>query len=316
MTAVSADADVRVHNADGVMRRSMLPAVMRHAGTSGRFWPECANCRTRAMCLPSSLPPAQTRLLDFVVVSRRPVHRGQVLYHAGDPFDAIYPIRAGFFKTAVVSTNGDEQLTGLRMPGDVLGLDGLGTHRHSCDAVALDHGEVCVVPYPNLLQQSLHEDALQRMFHDLLGREIGRQQELLLLLGGMWGHERVAMFLLDVSARMQAHGYSPSEFELRLTRREIGSYLGMELETVSRIVSRLEREGLIVADRGHIRIVDREGLAGISTKHSQRPPAAHTAPSRATAATRVFRLPAFSRGQSAVTVGRAGPRNTAAGRPA
>jgi CRP/FNR family transcriptional regulator len=127
--------------------------------------------------LPSSLRPADVPLLDFVVVSRRAVQRGQTLYRAGDPCDTIYPIRAGFFKTVVVSHNGDEQVTGLRMAGDVLGLDGVSSGRYTCDAIALDHGEVCVAPLPNLLRQSLHDEALQQTLYRLLGREIGRNEQ-------------------------------------------------------------------------------------------------------------------------------------------
>lgn len=215
------------------------------------------------MCLPSMLRAAEVPLLDFIVVSRRSVRRGQMLYHAGDPCEAIYPVHAGFFKTTIVSRNGDEQVTGLRMAGDIIGLDGIATHKHTCDAIAVDQAEVCVVPVANLLQQSLHDETLQRTVYGVLSREIERQQDLVRLLGSMWGIQRVATFLLDVSERTRAHGYSPVEFELRLTRREIGSYLGMELETVSRIVSRLERERLIAADRGHIRILDAQGLARV-----------------------------------------------------
>lgn len=316
MNAVFAEVEpeVGVRGPGSPTRLSTLASVRRHVGTAGRFRPECASCAVRTMCLPCDLSPTETRLLDFVVVSRRTVHRGQTLYLAGDPCAAIYPIRAGFFKTSVVSLNGDEQVTGLRMSGDVLGLDGISTRQHSCDAVALDHGEVCIIPVPNLLRQSLHEEALQRTFFNLLGREIAREQELLLLLGGMWGIQRVAMFLLDVSQRMQAHGYSPSEFELRLTRREIGSYLGMELETVSRIVSRLEREALIMADRGHIRIVDREGLTGISSDHSERSFAARNASAAAatSSATSELRFPALERRPRATKVGRARTRNAVA----
>lgn len=234
------------------------------SGLSVRFRPECATCRVASMCLPAGLAPHHVALLDFVVVARRPVHRGQVLYRAGDALEAIYPIRAGFFKTTVLSRDGDEHVTGLRMAGDVLGLDGVGRRAHSADAVALDHVEVCVVPYPNLLDQSLHSEALQRTFFALMGRELAREQQLLLLLGGMWGVERVAAFLLDISRRLQAHGYLASDFQLRLTRREIGSYLGMELETVSRIFSRLERAGLLIADRGHVSLLDIDGLARLA----------------------------------------------------
>lgn len=242
---------------------TLRPSVRGIVAVS-RFRPECGVCHVRTECLPRGLPPEAVRLLDFVVVSRRPVHRGQTLYRAGDPFESIYPIRAGFFKTTVISKNGDEHVTGLRMAGEILGLDGINSGRYTADAVALDHGEVCVVPYANLVEQSLHSPALHRAVYGLLGREISRDQQLFLLLGGMWGIERVAAFLLDVSHRLQAHGYSASDFQLRMTRREIGSYLGMELETVSRIFSRLEREGLLIADRGHVTITDLEGLARVA----------------------------------------------------
>jgi CRP/FNR family transcriptional regulator len=258
--------------ADLVERRSALPpggqvsgaGAVRSSGLSARFRPECASCPVRAVCLPAWLRGDRIRLLDYVVMARRAIHRGQVLYRAGDACEAIYPIRAGFFKTTVVSRNGDEHVIGLRLAGDVLGLDGVGACRYSADAVALDHGEVCVVPYANLLDQSLHSGTLQNALVGIMGREITREQDLLLLLGGMWGVERLAAFLLDVSHRLRAHGYSPSDFQLRMTRREIGSYLGMELETVSRIFSRLEREGLLVADRGHVTILDLDGLARLA----------------------------------------------------
>ncbi len=251
----------------------------------------------RAICLPSGLRPTDVRLLDFVVVSRRPVHRGDVLYRTGDPCDTVYQIRAGFFKTTSVSSDGSEHVTSLRMPGDVLGLDGIATGRHNCDAVALDNAEVCVVPYANLLEQSTHKAPLQRMIFDLLGREIAREQEHLLLLGGMWGIQRLAAFLLDVSLRMQTRGYSASEFDLRLGRREVGSYLGMELETVSRLVSLLKRKGLIDADRGHIRIVDREGLAAVSARDSQDSLTARTQRAPTPVPTPAFPLSAFDHGQ-------------------
>lgn len=169
-----------MHDPGSASQWSTLRPLLRHAATA-RFHPECANGPVRNMCLPSGLRPSKVQLLDFVVVSRRPVHRGQTLYRAGAPFDAIYPIRAGFFKTVVVSRSGNEQVTGVRMAGDVLGLDGISSGHYDCDAIALDHGEVCVAPFPNLLRQSLHDEALQRTFYAILGREIGREQELLLL---------------------------------------------------------------------------------------------------------------------------------------
>lgn len=244
----------------------------RRLSAAGRFRPDCAHCPVQRLCLPSLLSGTEMPMLDFVVVSRRSIRRAQMLYHAGDACDALYAIHAGFFKTIVMSRNGDEQVTGLHMSGDIVGLDGVATRRHTCDAVALDQSEVCVVPLPNLLEQALHDEPLQRALCGILAREIERQQNVLRLVGSMGGLQRVATFLLDVSHRTEAHGYSPTEFELRLTRREIGSYLGMELETVSRIISRLERDGLIVVDRAHIRISDVEGLARAS---STRPRQSH-----------------------------------------
>lgn len=238
--------------------------AIRTPGISARFRPECATCRVRTFCLAAALAPEHVRLLDYVVVGRRAVHRGQALFRTGDPFDALYAVHGGFFKTGVLSRDGVEHVTGLRMAGDVLGLDAVHARRHTCDAVALDQSEVCVLPYANLLEQSLHNEALHHALHDLLGRELVRDQEHVVLLAGMWGVQRVAAFLLEVSERLQARGFSRSDFQLRMTRREIGSYLGIELETVSRIFSRLEREALIEVDRAHVTIRDLEGLARIA----------------------------------------------------
>ncbi len=260
-----AEIDHRTHDEPDTIRPTAATKIMvRPTSMAGRFRPQCATCAARPFCLPSTLRPENLRLLDFVVVSRRLVHRGQALYRAGDALDALYPIHAGFFKSAVVSRDGSEHVTGLRMTGDVLGLDGIASGRHTSDAVALDQSEVCIVPYRNLLDQSLHSPPLQRALHDVLGRELARDQEHVVLLGGMWGVQRVAAFLLDVAQRLQARGFSRTEFELRMTRREMGSYLGMELETVSRILSRLERERMIAVDRGHVTIRDPDGLARIA----------------------------------------------------
>jgi len=243
---------------------AMPGIVARAGGSAGQFRPGCVTCPGQRFCLAATLAPRAAGLLEHIVVARRAVHRGQFLFRTGDTFDALYPVHGGFFKTTVVSCDGSEHVTGLRMAGDVLGLDAVHSHRHTCDAIALDESEVCVVPHANLLQQALHDEVLQHAVHDLLGRELEREQEHVLLLAGMWGVQRVAAFLLDVSGRLQARGFSPSQFQLRMTRREIGSYLGIELETVSRIFSRLERDGLIDIERAHVAIRNPEGLGRIA----------------------------------------------------
>ena len=166
-------------------------------------------------------------------------------------------------KTVVLLEDGREQVTRLCMPGEMLGMDGLASGRHASDAIALDDGEVCVVPYHRLENLEREGRAVQRQLHRMFSTEIVRGQRMMLLLGSMRAEERVAAFLLNLSERFTALGYSPSEFILRMTRDEIGSLLGIKLETVSRIFSKLQREALIEIQGKHVRIISSEGLRGI-----------------------------------------------------
>jgi CRP/FNR family transcriptional regulator len=228
----------------------------------------CSTCNLHGVCLPAGLSSAADLRLDAAITSHRRLKHGQALYRAGDRFESIYAIRGGFFKTTVLSEDGREQVTGFEMTGDLVGLDGLSTNQHTCDAVALDLSEVCVIPYAGL-QRILHEsEELQCHFCKILGAEIVREQEVMLLLGTMSAEERVAAFLLNMSHRLVARGFSPAEFQLRMTRKDIGSYLGLKLETVSRTFSRLHELALIDAERRHVRIVDIHGLTGIVGHHA------------------------------------------------
>jgi CRP/FNR family transcriptional regulator len=188
---------------------------------------------------------------------------GQALYRSGEKFDAIYLVRTGFVKTVVLLEDGREQVTGLHMPGEMLGMDGLASGRHASDAIALDDSDVCVVPYDRLETLSHEAREVQRHLHRMFSHEIVREQRMMLLLGSMRAEERVSAFLLNLSERLTARGYSPSDFVLRLTREEIGSLLGMKLETVSRIFSKFQKAGLIEIDGKHVRIVSIEGLRGV-----------------------------------------------------
>jgi CRP/FNR family transcriptional regulator, anaerobic regulatory protein len=220
----------------------------------------CSGCRLQELCLPSGLSEGSLKEFASVVLPHRRLKAGQALFRSGEIFDAVYLVRTGFVKTVVLLEDGREQVTALHMPGEMLGMDGLASGRHASDAIALDDSEICVVPYDRLETLSCEAREVQRHLHRMFSNEIVREQRMMLLLGSMRAEERVSAFLLNLSERLTARGYSPSDFVLRLTREEIGSLLGMKLETVSRIFSKFQKAELIEIDGKHVRIVSIEGL--------------------------------------------------------
>jgi len=221
----------------------------------------CATCELRELCLPCcGLTRAEMEIAERMVFTRLRVRRGDRLYRAGSRFTSLYAVRNGSFKSMATLDNGREQVTGFSMTGEVLGLDGIGPGQHACDAAALEDSDVCVIPFGGL-QEVAHEiPALQQHFRKMMSREIVRQHGMMLQLGSMTAEERVAMFLLDLSRRFAARGYSASEFNLRMKREEIASYLGLKLETISRTFSRFQEQGLIVVQQKLIRIRNSLGL--------------------------------------------------------
>ena len=172
-------------------------------------------------------------------------------------------MRSGFFKTSVTTADGRDQVTGFQMAGEILGLDGIVQDKHSCSAIALEDAEVCVLPFDKLEQLSREFSALQHHVHRIMSREIVRDQGVMLLLGSMRAEERLAAFLLNLVQRLHARGFSKSEMVLRMTREEIGSYLGMKLETVSRTFSRFQDDGIIEVKQRYVRILDPDALGAI-----------------------------------------------------
>jgi CRP/FNR family transcriptional regulator, anaerobic regulatory protein len=228
----------------------------------------CSSCSLRELCLPIGLSSDEMDRLEKLVLVRRPVKRGEYLFRANDPFNSLYAVRAGFFKTKVLLEDGREQVTGFHMTGELIGLDGIGTERHTCDAVALENSEVCVIPFVRLEHLSREMEVLQRHFHKVMSREIVREHGVMMLLGSMHAEERLAAFLLNLSQRLVARGYSPNEFNLRMTREEIGSYLGLKLETVSRVLSRFQDDSLISVAQKNISIRDPAGLRRVVGRDS------------------------------------------------
>lgn len=201
--------------------------------------------------------------LDQLVAVRRKVKQGAALFKAGEPFTSLFAIRTGFFKTCVSSEDGREQVTGFQMAGEIIGLDGIVTDHHSCDAIALEDAEVCVMPFSHVEDLSREFPVLQRHVHKIMSREIVRENGVMMLLGNMRAEERLAAFLLNLVQRLHARGFSQSEFILRMTREEIGSYLGLKLETVSRTFSKFSEEGIIEVKQRYVRILDPEALKKI-----------------------------------------------------
>ena len=220
----------------------------------------CSQCNLRELCLPYGLSEPEIEQLDSAVGARRRIKRQQNLYRAGENFEAIYAIRSGFFKTDVLLEDGRNQVTGFQMAGEILGMDGISGEAHTCNAVALEDSEVCVIPFSQLEHLSREIQTLQHHFHKVMSREIVRDHGVMMLLGTMRAEERLAAFLLNLSQRFTARGYSPAEFHLRMTRDEIGSYLGLKLETVSRAFSHFQEDGLISVQQKHIVILDHAGL--------------------------------------------------------
>jgi CRP/FNR family transcriptional regulator len=229
----------------------------------------CSNCNLQEICLPLGLSHAEVEKLDEMVSARRRLKRGEHLYRAGEAFSSIYAVRSGFFKTDVLLEDGREQVTGFQMAGELLGLDGISTETHSCNSVALEDSEVCTIPFSHLEGLSREIQTLQHHFHKVMSREIVRDHGVMMLLGTMRAEERLAAFLLNLSQRFTARGYSPAEFYLRMTREEIGSYLGLKLETVSRAFSRFQEEGLIAVQQKHVRILNTPGLKRLMNHHAR-----------------------------------------------
>ena len=215
----------------------------------------CSSCNLRELCLPVGFSDQELDRLDTMVALRRTVRRGDTLFHSGDGFEAVYAVRTGFFKTRVSSENGRDQVTGFQMAGELLGLDGISTGRHSCDAVALEDSQVCVIRYDQLEHLSREFTDLQRQFHKIMSREIVRDHGVMLLLGSMRAEERLAAFLLNLTQRLRARGFSATSLVLRMTREEIGTYLGLKLETVSRCFSRFQEDGVLQVRQREIRVL-------------------------------------------------------------
>ena len=223
----------------------------------------CSSCSLSELCLPAGLDLQEIDRLDTIVNRKRALKRGDYLYRAGSPLQSLYAVRTGFLKSCVLHDDGREQVAGFHMMGELLGMDAIGSGKHLSDAVALENSEVCEIPFGELENLSRDIPNLQQHFHRIMSREIARDYGVMLLLGSMRAEERLAAFLLNLSQRFAARGYSATQFILRMTREEIGSYLGLKLETVSRAFSHFQSEGIVAVQNKNIEIKEPERLRAL-----------------------------------------------------
>jgi CRP/FNR family transcriptional regulator len=223
----------------------------------------CKECNLRELCFQHGMNDAELSNMEAIVDQPKPLHKNDFLYRDGDISRAIYAVRSGCVKTMTESANGDEQIVGFHLPGELLGLDGFADGVHTCNALALETSSVCELPL-NQLENLCHSlPSLQRQMRRIMGKEVSSDHKLLLLLGKMTAEERLASFLLSLSSRMEERHWKDNEFNLSMPRQDIANYLGMAVETVSRLFATFQNEKIIDVDRRHITILDMQRLKGI-----------------------------------------------------
>ena len=220
----------------------------------------CSNCSVLELCLPIGMSGAEVERLDTLIVQRVKVKKGAALYRTGDPLRSLYAVRIGSFKTSMLSVDGREQVTGFHIPGEMLGLDAISADEHACNAFALEDSEVCPIHFAQLEKLAQSLPSLQHNLNRLLSREIVRDHSMLMLMGNMNSDERLAAFLLNLSQRLSLRGYSAKDFVLKMRREEIGSFLGLRLETICRGIAHLRDQGLVEISGRDVRIQNMDGL--------------------------------------------------------
>ncbi len=248
------------HNSSGLIRKPHSARRIMLALDATR----CSTCMLNTICLPLGMSQHEVQKMDELVEERLRLPKGGTLFREGDAANALYGIRSGSFKTQIEDARGQVQITGFLLPGEVLGMDGLMHDEQLSHAIALEDSEVCIIRLDAMDRLATQLPTLQRQLRRLMSKEIGRSHQMLLSIGGLRSEQRLAVFLLNLSQRLQNLGYSPHEFILRMSREEIGNYLGLTLETVSRLFSRFAREGLIRVQQREVQILDQQALHALS----------------------------------------------------
>ena len=231
----------------------------------------CGHCSLAELCLPRGLSTDEVDRLDMLVKRRPPLQRGQTLFRAGDAFHALFAIRSGSLKTTALAGDGAEKILGFHLAGELVGLDAIHGDIHNCAAVALETTSLCEVPFPELGDLSRQVPGLQLQLFRLAGQEISHDQEMLLTLGNRNAEERLSTFLWTLGSRLGERGFSRLEFNLTMSRHDIANYLGLAVETISRLFTHMHKEGLLRVERRHITILDPERLHAMAHLCAENP---------------------------------------------
>ncbi len=223
----------------------------------------CKNCSLGTLCLPLGLTPEDVERLDDIIRRSRPLHRGDHLFRCGDNFRSLYVVKTGSVKTYTPREDGGEQVMGFHLPGEIIGLDAIERESHNCSGKVLETSAICEIPFGRLEELSSCIPSLQHQMYRLLSKEIGQDTEMLMLLGKKNAEERLATFLMSLSMRLKKRGLSSTDFYLSMSRHEIGNYLGLAVETVSRLFTRFQDDGLLAVERKHVQLLDLERLESL-----------------------------------------------------
>lgn len=221
----------------------------------------CKDCNLRERCLPHGLHDHDLEMLDDIVKPYRTIRKGEMLYRAGDPLRALYAVRRGMFKSSAVTEDGRVHVTGFFLPSEVLGFDAITSQRHHCSAEALEPSDICEIPFERLEELAHVIPRLQHQLLAVMSREIQEDEQMLIILGRMTAEERLATFLATFSRRQAELGLSATDLNLAMSRQDIGHYLGLALETVSRLLSRFQEQGLIETIGRQVRLLKPDHIA-------------------------------------------------------
>jgi len=234
-----------------------------------KFTVRCQDCGLNALCIPHSLSDSEIDELDEHVKRGRPLQRNQTVYEAGQPFKSIYAVRSGAVKTYSIDEQGDEHVIGFYFPGEIFALDAIAGESYSSSARALETSAVCEIPFDQMEELSQKIGNLQSHMFRLMSREIQEDQELQMLLGKKTAEERIGTFLLNLSQRYQRRKLSPTSFRLPMARTDIGNYLGLAVETVSRVFTRLQKNDILSVDGKEVQILDHKKLCEVAHTESE-----------------------------------------------
>ncbi len=229
----------------------------------------CADCSLRTLCLPAQIEHEDVERLDALVRSRLPLDRGDTLYRVGESLDSLFVVRSGTIRTTQPGGEGEDQVIGFHIAGELVGLDAISDDRHHCTAVALERTSVCAIPFNRLQEVAGRIPGLQRQFLRIISREMVRDHDHLLALGRRTARERLALFLHALSMRLARSGHDGLDFRLSMSRDDMANYLGLALETVSRLLSKFVDEGVLHVDRRRVRILQPRRLAEIAGEPGQ-----------------------------------------------